>query len=87
METGSAAGVSGTSATEFEMQAGAWEAEGIETSTNGWRTENAQVGDDIQLNEDTFNSVVGDLVTKMGVEMVKQQNPAEKSKFSLDDDE
>lgn len=87
METGSAAGVSGTSATEFEMQASAWESEGVETTSNGWRTENTQVGNDIQLNEETYDSIVGDLVTKMGVEMVKQQNPAEKSKFSLDDDE
>ena len=87
METGSTAAASGTSATEMEMQTNAWETQGVESNNNGWRTENVQSGDDIQLNEETYQTVVGDLVTKMCVEMVKQQNPAEKSKFSMDDDE
>ena len=87
METGSAAGASGVSATEMEMQASAWENQGVEKSTNGWRTDNVQSGDDIQLTEDQYNTVVQDLVTKMGVEMVKQQNPTDKNKFSMDDDE
>ncbi|MEM6602637.1 MAG: hypothetical protein AAF621_01180 [Pseudomonadota bacterium] len=77
----------GTETTKFNIEINNnWEDGAIE-GNNGWRTEPVKNNGDIQLTEDQYDAVVRDLVEKMSIEMVKQQNPTDKSKFSLDDDE
>lgn len=70
-----------------KLQAG-WDTQLEDKASNGWRTESVDTQQKTQsLSPEQLNTVMKDLVTKFGVEMVKQQNPTDSSKFKIGDDE
>jgi hypothetical protein len=62
-----------------------WENQNIESQNNNWRTD-SKTGE-TKLTTDEYNTILKDMVSKISVEMMKQQNPTDKDKFKINDDE
>lgn len=75
-----------------DPQVAGWENQNLEGANNSWKTESTDVkNNSVQapqaLDDSKARTAIQNVMGQMMIEMFKQQNPTDKSKFSMDNDE